>query len=170
MKYIVRAKGDFQNVKHLYIEQNYSIVISCTNCGEKHSKHVLVSDDNLVSKEYTGKVNLIVKCKMCDREMCIRISDPKGSKKHIHCGDPVLHTGYEEIQMSLKDGDTFIVSELDVRGCFVKEVSNVTCNIISESNKLFKDVRFVENGWVGSDQRGNVTSIEGFMVEPCLIS
>ena len=137
-KFEIRVKGRLENVRMIEFPQDFRwfFTISCGNCREMYPKEVyLVAGEVMEAFGSRGSFNFVSKCRFCDSLGTLSFDGRLG--------------GYEDSEEEKRVGC------LEARGVKVHEwVLNSGFGVISESGKVFEDVRLDEGDWVEYDDSG----------------
>ncbi|TBU09582.1 DUF866 domain-containing protein [Hamiltosporidium magnivora] len=164
MKYDLFVAGTFQGVSNIMVEQTFSLEIKCSYCHKTHKNHVIVTDE---SKQYNNKdepVNLKVKCAECGKQMTITVHIPINSTKYKYTNKDIMNEYEVDLYLNPKKDNSFHVSTLDCRGCFIEKIDDLKCSVLSEWDIFFKDVEIFDGYVRLEDLKGRVTTIEDFSI------
>lgn len=164
MKYKVIFKGEFENVKHISVEQTFEIKVQCVACREQSEKPIILTADSSVRKE-VGIFNLLYSCHGCKRQLSAKVNIPKEKKMTL------LNTSNnteEEVGLFLGEmqGLNYKVSEIVLGGCELIGLKVLLMNIVDNKDNLYSEVKlnYEEKCWTG-DFKNSFSSIVNYSIE-----
>ncbi|EGC38940.1 hypothetical protein DICPUDRAFT_148314 [Dictyostelium purpureum] len=128
VKQSITLKAETEEIENIYpcTDKVFFVKIKCSNCGETPDKFIGLDKSNI---EVVGKsnVNLLMKCKGCNRENSIVVEE----------------TNYSE--RTIESEKSFEIARFDCRGVEIEEFDpRDAWIVVSSSGKKYNDVDLTE--------------------------
>lgn len=161
MKFEVYITGEFNNIKGMRIAQKYLMNTECGACHTLHPNSVYIGDDQSrmvkipEKPKRMEKHNLVVKCRGCDGEMKIDITEPEDGMLfeedlYIH---PIING---RCHVSTLESDEAVVKKID---------TGLILDLVSNQDKVFKNVSFDKRTLAEDDKEGHTVEVVNLNVE-----
>ncbi|EJW04958.1 hypothetical protein EDEG_00075 [Edhazardia aedis USNM 41457] len=162
MKYQIIVRADTKNVLNIFIDQEMSLILKCSRCNVIRENAVDCTLKPLQKDNFSNKYSEIMKCHECKEQYGLKI-DPALNHKHIT--KPSLDGIYEEVNLSIKKDNYFVVTRIETFDCEIYKVNKLIYNVLCEDKNLYRNIQLDGGFWSEIDKSGKSYEISDLQME-----